>query len=74
MSTDPSGLTVAEQETIRSTLIRWRPLVVVVIPEDVEPGTVAALTATLGFPPTRSNGAWVWHLTPSTTLGPLTPP
>ncbi len=74
LSTDPSGLTVAEQETIRSALIRWRPLVVVVIPEDVEPGTVAALTATLGFPPTRSNGAWVWHLTPSTTLGPLTPP
>ncbi|MGA3147610.1 MAG: hypothetical protein ABSF33_09050 [Acidimicrobiales bacterium] len=73
LSANPLQLTRSEQQTIRAALLRWRPLVVVVAASDAQPGDVAALTATLGFPPTRSDGAWVWHLTRSTTLGPLTP-
>ena len=68
LSTNPRHLTGAEQETIRSALVRWRPLVVVVIPRYAEPGTVAAVTDILRFPPTRSDGAWTWNLTSSTTL------
>jgi len=71
MSRHPLCATVAEQETIRAALLRWRPLVVVEIPGDAKPGTRAAMTATLGLSPTWSNGAWVWHLARSTQLGPL---
>jgi hypothetical protein len=71
MSRRPLCETIADQKTIRSALLRWRPLVVVEIPGDAKPGTRAAMTATLGFSPTWSNGAWVWNLTRSTRLGPL---
>jgi hypothetical protein len=70
LSTDPGGLTTAQQRTIRSTLTRWRPLVVVVIPHYAQPGTVAAVTDTLGSPPTWSDGAWTWNLGGSTRVGP----
>jgi hypothetical protein len=43
---------------------------VVVIPAYAKPGTVAALTDTLGFPPAWSDGAWVWRLGRTTGLGP----
>jgi hypothetical protein len=69
LSTNPHGLTVAEQDTIRSALIRWRPLVVVVIPQDAKQGTVGAVTDTLGFSPIWSDGAWTWNLNRSTQLG-----
>ncbi|MGD0392291.1 MAG: hypothetical protein ABSC41_06565 [Acidimicrobiales bacterium] len=72
LSDDPLRLTRSEQQTLRAALLRWRPLVVVVA-GDARPGDVAALTATVGFPPTLSDGARVWHLTRSTTLGPLAP-
>jgi hypothetical protein len=65
LSTNPRGLTVAEQETIRSALVRWRPLVVVVIPQYAKQGTVAAVTDTLGVSPIWSDGAWTWNLTSS---------
>jgi hypothetical protein len=69
LSTNPRGLTAADQEMIRSALIRWRPLVVVVIPRYAKQGTVGAVTDILGFSPTRSDGAWVWTLNRSTPLG-----
>jgi hypothetical protein len=72
LSSDPLGLTTGEQLAIRAALIHWRPLVVVVTPAYAKPGTVAALTDTLGFPPSWSDGAWVWNLGRSTGLGPLT--
>lgn len=71
LSRRPLCETVAEQETIRTALRRWRPLVVVEIPGYAKPGTRAAMTATLGFSPTWSNGAWTWTLDRSTRLGAL---
>jgi len=58
VSGDPLGVTTAEQETIRAA----RPLVIVVIPEYAEPGTTGVMTAIVGFPPTWTDGAWVWTL------------
>jgi hypothetical protein len=69
LSTRPHGMTVAEQETIRSAVIRWRPLVVVVIPQYATRGTVGAVTDTLGLSPVWSDGAWIWRLNRSTQLG-----
>jgi hypothetical protein len=71
MSRRPLCETIADQKIIRSALLRWRPLVVVEIPGDAKPGTRAAMTATLGFSPTWSNGAWTWKLDRSTRLGAL---
>jgi hypothetical protein len=71
LSRRPLCETVAEQETIRTALRRWRPLVVVEIPGYAKPGTRATMTATLGFSPTWSNGAWTWTLDRSTRLGAL---
>ena len=62
LSNDPLGLTSAERKAIRTVLNRWRPLVVVVVPPFARPGAVAAVTATLGFSPTWSDGVWVWSL------------
>ena len=69
LSTNPHSLTVAEQDAIRSALIRWRPLIVVVIPQYAKQGTVEAVTDTLGFQPTWSDGAWIWNLNRSSRLG-----
>jgi hypothetical protein len=69
LSTNPRRLTVAEQETIRSALTRWRPLVVVVIPQYAKQGTVVVVTDTLGLSPIWSDGAWIWNLNRSTQLG-----
>ncbi len=71
LSTDPSGVTAAEQKVLRASLIRWRPIVVVVIPKDSLTGTTAALTATLGLSPDWIDGAWVWDLGATTRLGPV---
>ena len=68
----PRRVTDAQANTIRAALLRWRPLVVVAIPHHAAPGTVRALTAILGFGPTWSDGAWIWHLGPTTALGPAT--
>jgi hypothetical protein len=70
---DPAAVTASQQESIRGALVRLRPLVVVVVPRAATPGTVEALTDTLGIAPTWSDGAWVWHLTASSALGPRTP-
>ena len=69
---DPTAVTASQQESIRAAFIRWRPLAVVVVPSDATPGTVEALTDTVGIAPSWSDGAWVWHLTASTALGPRT--
>ncbi len=74
LSTDPGGLTAAEREAIRSALIRWRPLVVVVIPQYARGGTLRALTGILGSPPTSSDGAWIWNVNGSTRIGAGTGP
>jgi hypothetical protein len=74
LSDDPLGVTPAQQQTIRAAVIRWRPLAIVVIPPYAAPGAVAAVTATLGLAPTRSDGLWVWHITRTTRLGPLVDP
>ena len=73
LSGDPTAVTTSQQQSIRAALTRWRPLVVVVEPQDATPGTVEALTDTLGIAPRWSDGAWVWHLTASTALGPRAP-
>jgi hypothetical protein len=70
ISRQPLCTTIAEQKTIRTALVRWRPLVVVDIPRYAKPGARAAMTATLGLRPTWSHDAWVWNLTRSTRLGP----
>ncbi|MGP8008403.1 MAG: hypothetical protein ACLP2J_15410 [Acidimicrobiales bacterium] len=71
LSDDPLGATIAEQQTVRAALTRWRPLVIVVIPQYAAPGAVVSMTATLGLSPTRSDGVWVWNITRTTRLGPL---
>ncbi len=70
LSTNPRSLTIAEQDAIRSALIRWRPLVVVAIPQYAKQGIVEAVIDTLGFRPTWSDGAWIWNLNRSSRLGP----
>jgi hypothetical protein len=69
LSTKPRRLTATEKETLRSALIRWRPVVVVVIPRYAPPGAIEAMTDTLGLPPTWSDGAWIWNLNRSARLG-----
>jgi hypothetical protein len=71
LSRRPLCVTVAQQETIRTAILQWRPLVVVEIPGDAKPGTRAATTSTLGRSPTWSNGAWTWTLDRSARLGAL---
>jgi len=68
LSSDPLRATTAEEETIRAALIRWRPLVVVVIPQYAKAGAALAMTATLGLSPTWSNGVWVWDIHRTTRL------
>jgi hypothetical protein len=74
LSRDPSDVTTAEQEAIRSAVARWRPVEVVVVPRDAKPGSVAAVTDTLGLAPTWSDGAWVWTVGRSTRLGAMRAP
>jgi hypothetical protein len=62
LSTNPRRLTGTERETIRSALLRWQPLVVVVVPRYAKQGTVAAVTDTTGLSPIWSDGAWIWNL------------
>jgi len=69
----PSKLTTAQQDSIRSALERWRPLVVVLVPHGAPAGAVRALTDTLGLRPSWSDGAWVWNLRAGSRLGPMTP-
>ncbi|HEY5104860.1 MAG TPA: hypothetical protein VII65_07430, partial [Acidimicrobiales bacterium] len=65
----PSCTTVSEENTIRSALMKWRPLVIVEVPHFAKPGTRAAMTATSGLAPRHTNGAWVWTITRATHLG-----
>ena len=52
LSDDPLGVTASEQTMIRSALVSWRPLVVVLVPEYANRDALSAMTDTLGFSPT----------------------
>jgi hypothetical protein len=74
LSADPRRVTATEQQAVRASLVRWRPVAVVVIPNDAAAGTTTALTATLGLSPVWTDGAWVWDINPTTMLGPVSHP
>jgi hypothetical protein len=73
LSLDPGCVSAQQQQSIRVSILRWRPLVIVEIPTYALPGSLDAVTDTLGIPPTFQDGSWVWRLSASSTLGPVTP-
>jgi len=70
LSADPGSVTIAQQETIRAAMVRWRP-VVVVVTAGAPPGAARAVTDMLGLSPTWSGGVWVWSVGRTTRLGSL---
>ncbi len=73
MSRYPGCVTPVEQSVVRAAVLRWRPLVIVDDPQFALPESLVAWRDTLGLAPTRVDGMEVWHLYPTTVLGPPTP-
>ena len=74
LSRHPLSITRPKQMAIRSAFLRWRPLVIVVVPQFANVCARAAVEDTLGITPTYSDGSWVWTLSPTTRLGAVRSP
>jgi hypothetical protein len=74
LSNDPLSINRTQQQAIRAALLRWRPLVVVVVPPYANACARAVIADTLGLSPKHRDGSWVWTLTSTTTLGAVRAP
>jgi hypothetical protein len=71
MSGHPRRLRVAEQRTIRAAILRWRPVVVVVVPHFASTCSEEMMQETIGLLPRLRDGSWVWAIGTDNRLGAL---
>ena len=74
LSRHPLTISRSAQRVIRTAFMRWRPLVVVVVPGYANACARSAMDDTLGLAPAYTDGSWVWTLTSSTRLGAVRTP